>query len=230
MAQESLQNIMDAVASLQEEMNQDVDQINKLIDTLEERDNEIIGLKQLIDKQDHIMDKQHEALKKSNDEYSKMRSKATLVNTELKTLQTLDPKRLAKVNKTQKTKITELKDKVSTVEAARKLALKQVKEMEQRIKVEGAAPIFTCPETGNAIRLLPGLRVAAGNKQGGVENTPVLEFLHATAGVTQQGFLLEDGSIGWADTTVVNKPSAIHSDVALKFIHDYCKSNKIKVK
>ena len=146
---------------------------------------------------------------------------------QLKELQQLNPKRLEKVNREQKKRITELKATNAQLDAARKTANKAVTEAKNQMAQTGTACFFIEPETGNGLRFL-NLSISKENDMGGVPHTPIVEFMHKARGICRQGFLDVNGKIKWASANN-STPSDLIDTMAKQAIVDYCKKKRIKI-
>ncbi|NYR11299.1 hypothetical protein HC000_02135 [Pseudoalteromonas sp. MIP2626] len=249
----SVQNIADSATSILKQIievaaahNETVDEFNMAIDRIEELEAEctklrienltIVELKAQIDDMQAVINKKNATLNKQSDVIDKAiehkgidRAEVQKLRAELKLLQQLDPKRLEKVNKTQKAKIAELK---ADVEAARKQkveAMKNATELARKMKAEGYAPFYVDPVTGNSIRMIPHMFVNKDNGFGGIAHTPVLEFHHRERGITRQGILTASGDVNWAMASN-SSPTELDSQIAKDHILDYCQRNKVATK
>ena len=208
--------------------NTETDEFNALLD---ERDKLLLDNEKLVQHlydKDALLEKQNLVIEKAVEETKRNRATINQLNAQLKELQRLNPTRLNKVNKQQKATIADLKERLAKVEQARKAALKKNKELASGAVTSGNAAFHYDPDTKNAIRVIPDLYVSASNDFGGVPKTPVLEFIHHKRGITRQGVLLHDGTIGWAEAKN-SKPTKEESKIARQYLLDWCKARKIKL-
>lgn len=222
---ESIENIAHILA---QEENDTVDELNQAIDTLEQRDAEIATLKADLAKNISLLHKQDAVIEASIAAKQKDNAELNLLRAQVREYQALDPKRLAKVNKTQKQTIIELKAKNKDLDAARRAAIKNSKTIGDNAKSTGQALFHMDPVTKNALRIIPDLYVSKTNEYGGVPGSPVVEFIHHARGITRQGLLSTDGTIQWASAKNSN-PTAEESLIARSRIMEFCKQHKIKV-
>jgi len=221
--------VSDLAALLVVASNKEVDDFNGLYDQLEAANKRIEEQDQIILKDRALLQKQEVVIHAAVEVKKTDNAQLNVLRAQLQELQRLDAKRLTKVNKTQKATIVELKDKLATVEAARKSAVKIAKTVKSGAKTEGNAAFHFDPVTNNALRILPGLHVSKDNEFNGVPGSPVIEFLHHARGITRQGVLLNDGIVSWANAKN-STPTIDESTVAREFLLSWCKTNKIKVK
>ncbi|MBH0050693.1 hypothetical protein [Pseudoalteromonas sp. SWYJZ19] len=221
--------ILENIVAVANENNETVDQLNEAIDQIEELHAQVADMQAVINAKNVTLNKQSTVIDKAIEHKSIDSGEIKKVRAELKLLQQLDPKRLEKVNKTQKAKITELK---TDIEAARKLkveAMKNASDLGRRMKAEGFAPFYQDPKTGNSIRVIPNMFVNKDNGFGGVAHTPVLEFHHRERGITRQGILTSTGDINWA-MAQNSSPTELDSQIAKDHIIEYCQRNKVATK
>lgn len=226
---DSATKILEDIVAVAEAHNKTVDEFNEAVDHIEALQAQVDDMQAVINEKNRLLNKQSEVIDKAIEHKEKDRAEIQQLRAELKLLQRLDPKRLEKVNKTQKAKIAELK---ADVEAARKQkveAMKKATELSRTLKAEGFMPFYQDPETGNSIRVIPHMYVSKDNEYNGVPDTPVLEFHHKARGVTRQGVLLKTGEINWA-MAQNSSPTEIDSQIAKDHIMDYCKRNKVATK
>jgi len=219
---------------LLEEQNQVVDDYNALLDILDTRDTEIsmlqlelAGIKEQLVTKDTLSSKQHTALVTAVDHKERDKSALRLLEAQLKELKSLDPKRLAKVNKTQKKTITTLKETNTRLVKDRKEAIADTNKMAKAVADSNILPFYTDAETGNSIRFVPYTFVGTDNLKG-VSDSPLVEFTHSDRGISRQGILGRDGEVVWASAKN-SIPTENDSLVAKAEIIKYCKNHKIKI-
>jgi len=214
-------------AEMATKANQSVDEFNEVFDQLEAANERIAILEKNAKHDWEVMGKQEAVIAAAILATQKDRSDLNLANAQFKELQRLDPKRLSKQNKGYKTTIATLKELNGKLETARKAAVKHAKTVNTVAKTEGNATFHFDPESKNAIRVIPTLFVSKTNEFNGVVGSPVIEFIHHGRGVSRQGTLLNDGTVGWANAKN-STPTKDESRIAREFIYTWCKQNKIK--
>lgn len=229
-----LEDIQNAVDALIVEQNEAAQEYNELVDVCLSRDDEIIALKleisslkdQIIIK-DELTDAQQDVIRKAVDVKARDLSSIKLLDAQLKDLKSLDPKRLAKVNKTQKKTIADLKESNTRLNSDRKKAIEDTNRMAKSITANNMAPFYTDAKTGNSIQIIPNLYVGDQNTKG-VPDSPVVRFHHVGRGVSREGILGLDGEIIWASAQN-SIPTEDDSLVAKEEILSFCRKRKIKV-
>jgi len=221
--------ILESIVAVAEEHNQTIDDYNSALDQIDELQAQVADMQAVINEKNVTLNKQSAVIDKAIEHKGLDTAEIQKLRAELKLLQQLDPKRLEKVNKTQKAKIAELK---ADIDAARKMkveAMKNATELGRRMKAEGLAPFYQDPDTGNSIRAIPHMFVNKDNGFGGIAHTPVLEFHHRERGITRQGILTTSGDVHWA-MAQNSSPTPLDSQIAKDHIIAYCKANKVAVK
>ena len=211
------------------EHNTSVDEFNEIFDQLETATALITKLEDNATKSNSLLVKQETVILAAVDATKRHRAELNASNANFKELQRLDPKRLAKQNKGYKETIADLKERLQASEKARKNSVNYAKEIAKVAKTEGNAAFHFDPDTSNTIRVVPTLHVSKTNVFNGVVGSPVLEFTHHAKGITRQGTLLMDGTVGWARASD-SAPNKEESKIALDFLLTYCKQNNVKYK
>ena len=225
--QATLQELYNAVRNANEEYNGHVDQFNHIADELVEANAEIKVLVERTSKDWELLKKQEAIIESALIVTKKDRAELNIAQANFKELQRLDPKRLVKQNKGYKKTIEELKERLNNSETARKTAIKHSQAIKGVAKKEGNAAFHFDPITKNAIRLIPSLYVGKTNEFNGVIGSPVIEYMNHAKGITRQGTLLNDGTVGWANAKN-STPNLDESRVAREFLFEWCKQNKVK--
>lgn len=223
-----MDDLVRAVEAALEDHNQTVDDFNSAAEQNYLLRQKLAKAEQQIEDMLKMQQNFDVEFEKHKQQVTRERAERKQMETELRELRKLDPNRLAKVNKEQKKRITALKESLDKCETARKEALKQHKIMLTKQQDHGKIDVYVDPETGNAIRLLGTLAITKGNEFGGVPGTPVLEFFHKASGVSRQGTLLTDGTIGWADAKH-SLPADHESKIAKEQVLQFCSRHKIKL-
>lgn len=222
-------SVSDLTRLLEEASDKEAEEFNELFDQLEAANRRIEEQDARIS-QDHLMlQKQELVIQTAVTVKQQDVAKLNTIGAQLKELQRIDAKRLLKQNKGYKKTIEELKARLVNSETARKDAIKHAKIAQTGAKTEGNAAFHFDPKTNNALRILPGLHVSKTNEFDGVPGSPVIEFLHHSKGITRQGTLLRDGTVGWANAKN-STPTNIESTIACEFLLSWCKTNKLKIK
>ena len=219
--------ISDLSALLFTASDKETGEFNAMYDELEIANAKVAELEQRFYRDGEMLKKQEAVIHASVVVKQKDIATMNVLRAQNKELERLDGKRLIKQNAGYKKTIVELKEKLSSVEAQRKAALKNNKVIAQTAQTEGNAAFHYDPETQNAIRVIPSLYVGKNNAFDGIIGSPVIEFMCHARGITRQGMLLTDGTVGWADARN-SKPSKDESTVAREFLLNWCKRNKIK--
>lgn len=222
------EDMANKITSLGTQLNEEINEFNTLLDELESKDKLIKELEEDCNKKHELIEKQNAVIEASITVKKEDNKKNQLLNARIRELESLDPKRLAKVNKTQKATIADLKTKNTELDKKRKEVLATNKTLVKDAKNTGAALFYFDPATKNGIRVIPNLFVGKNNKFNGVIGSPVVEFFHHDKGITRQGFLDYDGEMNWA-SAANSMPSGEESLVAKEQINSLCKQLKIKV-
>ena len=232
----SVQNIADNATAILEEIvkvaddhNKTVDQFNEAVDEIERLRAQVEDMQNVINEKNRLLDKQSMVIDKAVEHKGIDKAEITRLKAELKHLQQLDPKRLFKVNKTQKATIADLKATIKDLEEKSKDSMRKATEIARKAKEEGQAPFYVDPVTGNSIRAIPRMYVAKGNEYGGMPDTPVLEFHHRDRGITRQGTLLQNGKVAWA-AAQNSAPTESDAQIAKDYILTDAKRRGVKVK
>ena len=208
--------------------NTSVDEYNEVVEHLEERDQQVAVLQEHLATVNGLLNKQTAVIEASVVMSKREKSEINVLKAQLRELRLLDPKRLEKVNKANKKQITELKEKLATSEKARKEAIKRTNTIAKNAQNEGTAPFHYSDKTKNALRVIPGLYVGGDNEFNGIPGTAVVEFMHHSRGITRQGMMLRDGTMGWA-AAGNSKPTAEESLVARAKIEEIASLQKLKL-
>jgi hypothetical protein len=216
------------VVAINNAHNEGIDEFNTLVDECERLKNEIAEQKKRDTVLEELIFEQNKLIENLTQANTTLKANFNKASAELRELQLLDPKRLARVNKKQKKQIAEAKESNTKLEDARKKALKITKTLLEEAKSNGGVYIHQDPENGNTLRFIPSLFVSKSNTFGAVPETPILEFHHKERGITRQGLLGVDGKIIWCHTAN-SEPTKQESGIALNLILNECKKQKIKV-
>tara|TARA_R110002050_G_scaffold16980_1_gene50973 strand:- start:268 stop:993 length:726 start_codon:yes stop_codon:yes gene_type:complete len=216
------------VVAINNAHNEGIDEFNTLVDECEALKADLVEQKKRDTVLEELIFEQNKLIENLTQSNTTLKANFNKASAELRALQLLDPKRLAKVNKAQKKQIAEAKESNTKLEEARKKALKITKTLLEEAKSNGGVYIHQDPKNGNTLRFIPSLFVAKKNTFGAVPETPILEFHHKDRGITRQGLLGVDGKIIWCDATN-SEPTRQESDIALNLILNECKKQKIKV-
>lgn len=221
--------ILEQIVQVAEDHNKTVDQFNEAVDQIEELQAQVADMQNVINRKNATLNKQSIVIDKAIEVKQSDKAEIQKLRAELKLLQQLDPKRLEKVNKTQKTKIAELKTDIEALRKQKNESMRQATELARKMKAEGLSPFYIDKDTGNSIRMIPNMFVNKDNGFGGVAHTPVLEFHHRERGITRQGLLTTTGDVNWA-MAKNSSPTELDSQIAKDYIIDYCRKNKIATK
>lgn len=223
------QAVIDGLVNLNENYNKNIDDYNNLCDILEEKDALIAKLQADVQYKEDLLMKQTYILEASVEVKQKDSAAIKQLQAQLKELQLLDPKRLAKVNKRYKADIAELKERLKNSEKSRKETLKTNKMLNNAAADKGVKAFYYDPETKVSLRFKPNFFMGDHNKHNAIKGAPVVEYHNQFRGITREGFLDNEGTICWASATNT-KPTPDESNIAKQQILDYCKKNKVKVK
>lgn len=236
-----LVEIMEAAEAALDNYNKEAEEHNRLVDILEARDSTIRALEWENAKLKRDADKAGrerelesiEALRVARQveaTVSRERDDFRRLKAELDELRKLDPKRLKKVNATQKKNIEDLKSRLIDSEQARKAAVAKAKQpAEPIVQNPDTDPYFYRDSvTGNTVRLEPTLAVGDDNSFGGVPDTPIAIFFHRDRGIARQGILQTTGKLAWASASN-STPTLDETRVARQMIVEFCRKYKIKL-
>lgn len=222
-----LQEMQKCLIRANDAYNESVDEFNEVFDQLEEAQKELAAAKEREAKDWDILQKQEAVIAASIIATQKDRADLNIARAQVKEYQRLDPKRLDKQNKGYKKTIADLKERLTASETARKQAIALSKKQPEAVDNTVKAFHFD-PVTKNVLRVMTGLYVAKDNKYKGVPGSPVIEYIHVSSGISRQGTLLKDGTIGWASANN-SMPSKDESRVAREHLINWCKHNKVKI-
>jgi hypothetical protein len=214
-------------ASLTVESDETIGELNEAIELLESKDARIVELEASLAKNIELLHKQDVVIASSIVVKQKDNASLNLLRAQNQEYQSLDPKRLAKVNKANKASLIELKAKNKELDTARRAALKNNRIIGDSAKSNGSALFHMDPDSKNAMRVIPNLFVGKDNEYGGVPGSPVVEFIHNARGITRQGLLSTDGTIKWASASN-SMPTPAESLIARARILEFCKQQNIK--
>lgn len=219
------EQLLDQVAAAVEQSNQDVKDYDEAMDANELQAARIIELEALTVAQKSRMEQYEKviglAYDRSQADIAKLQESASTI----KELNALDPKRLAKVNKKYKATIEDSKVAAKAVSVQVRKLKAELKEAKSTV----GSNFYSNPETGNTMRLVPGLRIPKGNNLDALDNGPVVEFFHSDRGISRRGFIGKDLNMCWASASN-SKASKEESLVARDMIMQFCQMNKIKTK
>ena len=222
-------SVAEIIVHLHSASCREVDEFNNLADRLEAADEKIADMEKSLNHCQILLQKQELVIATAVEVKEADNTTISVITAKNKELHSLDPKRLLKLNKRYKETIEDLKKRLENSEKARKESNAALTELNKASQREGNSPFFVDANTKNAVRLAPGLTVSKNNEFNGVPGSPVVEFLHHSKGVSRQGTLLRDGTMGWADPTD-SEPTEDISLVVREYLKDWCKTRKVKIK
>ena len=206
---------------LMDELDNRAEQVNQLTSALEQA--------KLISKKDNeLLNKQHLVVEKAIEAKKKDEATIRSLQVQLKELQSLNPKRLAKVNKELQKKNTELKKANEELNKQRHEMANERNQFAKQLKAH-TDNLIHADENGNELRFIPQTVVSETNEYGGVPNTPIYEYLHRDRGIKRQGVLRNDGNIVWSSAQN-STPSEVMTAIAKEHVVAHCKRNKINLK
>jgi hypothetical protein len=223
-----IQELFDLATSMAATYNDEVDVQNAMHDELDEVKASLATAVSELEVAGKMLDKQAAVIAAAVVQKQRADAELNVLRAQIKEHQKIDAKRLVKVNTEQKKTITGLKERLETVEAARKKVVKQNKDLTADALSSGNAAFHFDPESKNAIRIIPNLYIAENNEYDGVKGSPVVEFIHHARGITRQGVLQNNGTINWASASN-STPTPQESLVAKSYIEDWCKAHRVKV-
>lgn len=226
---DSATSILETIVLVAEEHNKTVDEFNDAVDEIERLRAQVDDMQDVINAKNATLNKQSLVIDKAIEHKGIDKAEITRLKAELKQLQQLDPKRLEKVNKKQKATIAEQKALIKELEVKRKEAQRHATEIARKVKNGGLMPFYQDNKSGNSMRVIPTLFVSKDNDYGGMPNTPILEFHHRDRGITRQGAMLSDGTIGWASAQN-STPTVTDTQIAKDYIIEDAKRRGVKLK
>ncbi|MBM7070919.1 hypothetical protein JQC92_02535 [Shewanella sp. 202IG2-18] len=221
--------------ALPETYNQEVLEFNQLMDELDSKNAIISQLTESLEnaqktaeKDRDLMEKQNQVIEKAVEVKKKDDNIIIGLRAQLKELQSINPKRLMKVNKELQKKNAELKESNEVFKKQRNEYATERNQYAKSLKAHTDNVIHT-DEHGNQLRFIPETVVSQTNEFDGVPDTPIYEYVCKARGIIRQGVLRDDGNIVWASAQN-STPTETMTAIAKQHVIAHCKRNKINLK
>lgn len=216
------------VAAAADMSNQDAADYDEVMDANERQAALILELQNTIAEKDAKIQEYGKVICIAGDRAEADVLEIQLLKAKVNELTVADAPRLVKQNKGYKKTIEESKANLAAVNKRNNELKAELKTLKSITTLEGTAPFYRDPVSGNTIRLVPNTRIPEGNAMNGVAKSPVVEFYHNDRGISRRGFIGKDGEVKWASASN-SAPTASESLATKDFIIRYCKMNKIKI-